>query len=429
MSAIRDPQFRRLYVGDALSGFGDTALLLALGIWVKELTGSNSAAGVVFLAMGVPVLFAPFVGRQIDRIRRKPLLMATNAFAAVAVLALLFVRSAEQTWIIYTVAVLYGCVSTVLTAGRSALLKDLLPDQDLGSANAAFGTLFGFTRILAPLVGSGIYAALGGHMLALLDALTFVAAIVALATVRVTESQPERTGERFSSEVLAGIRYIRSVPLLTQVTVLSAVAFGAVGFLEPIIFVVVEEGLHRPAAFFGVIVSVQGIGSIIAGFTGAWLLRRVGEARAIGGALIGLGIGCAVLAVGATSVVLGGAIGVGLAVTWFSIGWNTTLQRHTPPRLQGRVFTTAGVMVTVPQTACIGLAAALIVVMDYRLLLALLSVVIVLCGLRLLVRPQPAPAPQPAPGDGADAAPNEPSPQPARSESAVADEAVHSNRK
>ncbi|TDC60400.1 MFS transporter [Micromonospora sp. KC207] len=399
MTAFRDRRFRRLYVGDALSGFGDTALLLALGIWVKDLTGSNSAAGVVFLAMGLPVLFAPLAGRQIDRVRRKTLLMVTNGIAGLVVLALLGVRSAEDTWIIYAVAVVHGCVATVLAAGRNALLKDLLPDRDLPSANAAFGTLFGFTRILAPLVGSGIYAAFGGHLLALIDALTFLAAITALASVRVAESPPEPTGERFGTELLAGLRHIRSVPLLSQVTLVSAVAFGAVGFLEPIIFVVVEDGLHRPAAFFGVIVSVQGIGSIAAGFTGAWLLRRVGEARAIGGALIGLGIGCAALAVGATPVVLGGAIGIGLAVTWFSIGWNTLLQRHTPSRLLGRVFTTAGMLVTVPQTACIGMAAVLIGVVDYRVLLAVLSLVILLSGLRLLTRPKPTPGPAEAKPD------------------------------
>ncbi|WBB80488.1 MFS transporter [Micromonospora sp. WMMD882] len=396
MSAFKDRRFRRLYVGDALSGFGDTALLLALGIWIKDLTGSNSAAGVVFLAMGLPVLFAPLAGRQIDRVRRKTLLIVTNAVAGLAVLTLLFVRSADQVWLIYTVAVIHGCVATVLMAGRNALLKDLLPAEDLGSANAAFGTLFGFTRILAPLVGSGIYAAVGGPTLALLDALTFLGAIIALASVRVVESSPEPSGERFGDELLAGLRHIRSVPLLSQVTLVSAVAFGSVGFLEPVIFVVVEEGLHRPAAFFGVIVSVQGVGSIVAGFTGAWLLRRAGEARAIGGALIGLGVGCAALAAGATPVVLGGAVGIGLAVTWFSIGWNTTLQRHTPSRLQGRVFTTAGMLVTVPQTAAIGVAAGLIVVVDYRILLAVLSVVILLCGLRLLTRPQPAPEAVPA---------------------------------
>jgi MFS family permease len=386
-----------MYAGDALSGFGDTALLLALGIWVKDLTGSSSAAGGVFLATGVPVLFAPLAGRWIDRVGRKALLIATNGLIALAVLALLLVHDAAQTWIIYGVATAYGSALTVLGAARNGLFKDMLPDADLGSANAAFGTLSGFTRILAPLVGAGIYATVGGHVLAVLDALSFVAAIAALATVRVAESRPEPTEGRFATEVFAGLRYIRSIPLLSQVTVVSAIAFGTVGFLEPMVFVVIQHGLHRPPTFFGVIASAQGIGAIAAGLTGARLLRRVGEARAVGGALTGLALGSLTLAVGSTPLVIVGAVVVGAAITWFAIGWNTALQRHTPPRLQGRVFTTAGVMVTVPQTVSIGLGAALIIAVDYRILLAVLAVVTALCGLRLLIRPAPQPAPELAP--------------------------------
>lgn len=384
-----------MYVGDALSGFGDTALLLALGIWVKDLTGSSSAAGAVFLATGVPVLFAPLIGRQIDRVRRKPLLIATNGCIAFAVLALLLVHDAGQTWIIYGVAAAYGAALTVLGAARNALFKDMLPDGDLGSANAAFGTLGGLTRILAPLAGAGIYATLGGPVLAVVDAVTFFGAIAALATVRVAESHPEPRTGRYVTEVLAGLRYIWSVPLLSQVVVVSAIAFATVGFLEPMIFVVIQYGLHRPPAFFGVIASVQGIGAIAAGFTGARLLRRIGEARAIGGALTGLALGSVTLAFGSTFLVIVGAVVVGAAITWFAIGWNTALQRHTPPRLQGRVFTTAGVMVTVPQTVSIGLGAFLIAAVDYRILLAVLAVVTALCGLQVLIRPVPEPSPEP----------------------------------
>jgi hypothetical protein len=53
-----DPRFRRLLAGQSLSSFGDTALYLTLGIWAKALTGSNAAAGGVFLALGLPALAA-----------------------------------------------------------------------------------------------------------------------------------------------------------------------------------------------------------------------------------------------------------------------------------------------------------------------------------------------------------------------------------
>jgi hypothetical protein len=54
LGALRDKRFRRLFAGQALSSFGDSALYLTLGIWVKTLTGSSAAAGGVFLALAVP---------------------------------------------------------------------------------------------------------------------------------------------------------------------------------------------------------------------------------------------------------------------------------------------------------------------------------------------------------------------------------------
>jgi len=414
VSAFTDRRFRRLYIGDALSGFGDTALLLVLGIWVKNLTGSSSAAGAVFLATGLPALFAPLAGRLIDRVRRRRLLIVTNVLAALSVLALLLVHGRAQVPVIFAVAIAYGSALTVLGPARNALIKDMLPDTDLGSANAAFGTLTGFTRILAPLAGSAIYAVTGGHVLAVLDASSFLAAIVALSTVRVAESDPEPASGRFGAETLAGLRYIWSVPLLARVTIVSAIAFGTVGFLEPMIFVVIQHGLHRPPTFFGVIASLEGAGAIVAGITGARLLRAAGEARVVGGALAGLALASLTLAVRSVYPVIAGAVAGGAAITWFAIAWNTALQRRTPPRLQGRVFTTAGVMITVPQTVSIGLGAALIAVVDYRILLAVLAVVTALCGLWLLTRPAAEQEAVPVPPPGGEKAEPEPAANEAR---------------
>ena len=52
-----------MLVGQALSSFGDSALYLSLAIWAKDLTGSNAAAGAVFSALGLPMLFAPLAGQ------------------------------------------------------------------------------------------------------------------------------------------------------------------------------------------------------------------------------------------------------------------------------------------------------------------------------------------------------------------------------
>jgi MFS family permease len=74
----------RIYIaGQSLSIIGDSALWLAMGIWVKILTGSNSAAGLTFLAFICGYFAAPVSGAVADRFRRRPLLIAANLGTAV----------------------------------------------------------------------------------------------------------------------------------------------------------------------------------------------------------------------------------------------------------------------------------------------------------------------------------------------------------
>ena len=83
---------RRYIIGQCFSLFGDTALFLAMAIWVKELTGSNGAAGFVFFAFAVAALLSPLAGMVVDRLPRRPLLLWSNLAGAAVVLLLLFVH-------------------------------------------------------------------------------------------------------------------------------------------------------------------------------------------------------------------------------------------------------------------------------------------------------------------------------------------------
>src|SRR3954451_4794055 len=95
---------RIFLAGWTLSVFGDWAMFIVLGVWTKDLTGSNSAAGLVFFALGVPSLLAPFAGLVVDRLKRRPLLIGIYAAEALVVLGLLFVHDRGDVWIIYAVA-------------------------------------------------------------------------------------------------------------------------------------------------------------------------------------------------------------------------------------------------------------------------------------------------------------------------------------
>ncbi|MDR2985280.1 MAG: MFS transporter [Nocardiopsaceae bacterium] len=395
--AFADRRFRRLLIGESLSTFGDTALYLTLGIWAKSLTHSNAAAGSVFLALGIPALFGPLTGHVADRLPRRPLMIGADAATAMIVLLLLAVRSRDQLWIIYVVAFLYGISFSVLGSAGAGLRKDMLDGEYLAGANAAFQSIGQGMRIVAPLAGAGLFIAFGGGAVAVLDVVTFAIAIAALSSIKVTESgrargADENAKQPFRREVAAGFRHLRSVPLLLQITTVTAVAFSVIGLIETIIFAVISEGLHRPPSFFGVYGAVQGAGAIAGGIPLAFLIRRMGSARVVGLSLAAFSLASAACITGSLWLVLAAAVGDGIGLVWLVAAATTATQRYTPPSLQGRVNAAFMMLILTPQTVSIAAGAALISFVDYRLMLAIVAVAIGAGALVLLLRPAPEPA-------------------------------------
>jgi MFS family permease len=392
---IRDA--RVFLIGSGLSMLGDSAMFLVLGIWAKDLTHSNSAAGLVFFVLVLPSLFAPFAGLVIDRVRKKPLLIGVNCVMAAAVLLLLFVHDRGDLWLIYVVAGVYGGAGAILGSARSAFLTVMLPRELLGDANAVFSTVREGLRLIAPLLGAGLYAASSGRTVAIADGLTFVGLAVALLFVRTPETRLEREEQHFLTELLAGVKHVFATPALRQIVLATAACILVVGFSETLFFAVVEFGLHRPPSFLGVLESLQGVGAIVGGLTAGRALRRFGDVRLVGLGMALFAIGNASFASSSLPVVCAGIVVAGFAISWFIVGFSTSIQLRTPQRLQGRVASAANTMVGTPQTIGIALGAILISVLDYRVLVALMFVAISACAAYLLTRgPEPIATEEPA---------------------------------
>jgi MFS family permease len=384
----------RLYVlGQVLSLFGDTSLWLAMGIWVKTLTGSNGAAGLVFFAFALPQLFAPLSGMLVDRVRRRPLLLVTNIVTGCIVLLLLMVHGADQVWLIYLVMVLYGAAYTVLTSAQAALLKTMVPDELLGEANTVLRTAQEGLRLVGPLTGAGLFAVFGGGAVAILDAATFAGAALSLILLRVEEARPQREEERWWAEVTGGIRHIARTRALRQVIVACGAAFLVIGFIESAGFAVVDQGLHRPPSFIGVFMVAQGVGAVVSAPIAAGMMRRTGEVPLIGMALAIFAAGSLLLVVSSLPVVLAGSLLLGFSLPWLVIGFNTLLQRRTPERLMGRVSSAADLLVGTPQTVSIAVGAALISLIDYRIMLLMIAAIVAFAAIYLTTRHEPPAAP------------------------------------
>ncbi|MFG2058248.1 MFS transporter [Micromonospora sp. NPDC048930] len=395
-TVLRRPDFRLLFTALIASMAAESVLLLALAVWVKDLTGSDGMAGATIFAIIAPMTLAPLVGWLVDRYRRRPFFVAANLATAVLLSPLFVVRDRADVWVIYVVAALYGLSYIALSAVLSGLIRHLVPSELLADANGVLQTVRQGLRLVGPLAGAGIYAAVGGWLLVTLAMIGFLTAAAVVGLLRVTETAPSGADLGWPAELGAGLRHLAGEPALRRALLGYGLGSLVMGFTESLIFAYVDQGLRRDVAFVGVLVTVQGIGGLVGGLLSAGVVRRTGEVGALAAGVIFFGPAALALAyprlwLGVVALLLAG---VSLPLTM--VGLTTLVQRRTPPALLGRVAAASEALVSGPQALSIGTGALLVGVFDYRLLFALVGVVTTVAGAylwhgRRLTPPAPAP--------------------------------------
>jgi hypothetical protein len=347
----------RLYlIGLAASVFGDSAMTLVAAIWIKSLTGSNSAAAVVSVCLYAPSLLGPLAGMLADRVRRKPLLIVVNLAGAAIMVPLLTVHNASQAWLIYAAMACYGACLALIDPAESALFTVMLPDHVRQRINGLRLTLQEGAKLTAPLVGAGLFTLLGGGWVAAIDALTFVIAAVMISALRVDEPPPAPPEQHWRRELLEGIGHLWRTPELRAVTVAAAVAMFISGIGSAAQYSLLDA-LHRPPAFLGVLTAALGAGSIVAGLTSSPMITRFGETRVVLFGLINGVVGNLLRATGWLPAAVGGSFVSGFALPWVVIAVVNLTQRRTPNALQGRVSSAITLLLFAPLPFSHGLGA------------------------------------------------------------------------
>jgi Na+/melibiose symporter-like transporter len=380
---FRNKAFRAYFPALALSMFGDSALLITLGVWVQSLTGSSAGAGATYLCLALPSLVAPAAGVLIDRMSRRALLIAANLGSAAMVLALLSVHDASQVWIIYLVSIGYGVSFVLIGGAQGGLYKAMLPEEILVDATGTVQTVREGLRLVGPLLGAALFAIAGPQLVVLLDAASFLIAAATLSLLRVSEQVITPVRQRILAETTAGIRHIWRVRPLRDMALLTSAAYLVVGFIETAGFALNTQGLHRPPSFIGVLLTVQGVGAIIGGVVAARMVKRLGERTAVGLGHLCFAVGAGLLATASLPTVLVGMALVGLAQPWLVVGLSTLFLRLTPSDVIGRVSTASSMLIGLPQVTSIGLGAVAASLLDYRLLLLAMLVALAATGLSL----------------------------------------------
>ncbi|MFC7984737.1 MFS transporter [Streptomyces sp. NPDC057336] len=385
---LRDRNAGLYLAGVVVSGFGTSALWLAAGVWVKDLTGSDGLAALSVLAMWAPTLVGPALGTLADRTRRRPLLIGTSLLMAALLLTLFAVDSPDTLWLLFAVLFVYGAAGVVHDAAESALVASAVDTRLLGDFNGLRMTANEGMKLVAPAAGAGLYAAYGGASVALLDAATFVLAAGLYAALRGREARPERPTVNWRRQTAEGARYLWDHPRLRPLVLAGGVTMLCAGVNGATAYAVVDALGHSPA-YAGALYAVQGAGSVVVGLLAGPALRRLGGRRfaAAGIALLAVAATARAAPYDAVALASGAAIGAGLpAVLIASL---TAVQHETPGALLGRVTATAGSLVLAPNVLGLAAGAVLVETVDLRLLMPALGTVLLTTAVTLARHPMP----------------------------------------
>ncbi|CAL9311792.1 hypothetical protein SUDANB66_04869 [Streptomyces sp. SudanB66_2053] len=372
---MRDRTAGRCLTAVVVSGFGTSALWLASGVWVKDLTGSDGLAALCLLAMWAPTLAGPLLGTLADRHRRRPLLIALSLLMAALLLTLCAVDGPGSLWLLYAVLFVYGAAGTVHDAAESALVAGAVDGSLLGDFNGLRMTANEGMKLLAPLAGAGLYTAYGGPGVAVLDAASFLAAALVYLSLRLREERPAPRRKDGRSATAEGVRHLWADPVLRPLVLAGGVTMLCAGVSGALTYAVVED-LGHPPAYAGVLYAVQGAGSVAVGLLSGPALRRLGARRfaAYGIALLAVAVALRAVPYDPVAWACAAAIGVGLPAAL--IAALTSVQHRTPGPLLGRVTATANTLVFTPNVIGLAAGAALVELLDQRVQLIALGVVL-----------------------------------------------------
>ncbi|MGC4809813.1 MFS transporter [Micromonospora sp. DT228] len=379
-TVLRRPDFRLLFAGLLASMTAESILLLALAIWVKDLTGSNGLAGGTIFAVVAPMTLAPVIGWFIDRYPRRPFFVAANVATAALLTPLFTVADAGDVWVVYLVAALYGLSSITLGAALSGLIRELVPVELLAEANGVLQTVRQGMRLIGPLAGAALYAALGGWALAGIGMVGFLTAAAVVTALPTPQQVPATARLRWPAELGAGLRHLAGEPALRRALLGYGLGSLVMGFSESLIFAYVDQGLNRDAAFVGVLVTVQGVGGLLGGLCSPALVRRLGEVGTLAAGVAFFSPAALALAYPDLRLAFAAVLLAGVSLPLTMVGLHTLIQRRTPPPLVGRVAAATQAVVSGPQALSIGAGALLVGFLDYRMLFALVGIATLAAG-------------------------------------------------
>jgi MFS family permease len=298
-SLWRHADFMKLWAGQTISELGSVVTRTAVPLVALLLLGAGPfEMALLIVSASLAVLLVGLVaGAWVDRLRRRPLLIAADTIRAILLLSIPLAYFADVLRIeyLYVVVFLAGSLGSLFDAAYPAYVPSLIGVDRVLEGNSKLATSSSLAEIGGPGIAGGLVQLIGAPFAILVDAISFGVSALSLGLIRRPEPPrpPRTTPTHVRHEIAEGLLLVARHPLLVPLTLRSVIAHVAGSFYGVLYTIYLIEDLHLSPFLLGVVVSAGGVGALLGSFLAARVVSRLG----LGPALIWTAIGASMIGV------------------------------------------------------------------------------------------------------------------------------------
>ncbi|HCD51409.1 MAG TPA: MFS transporter [Balneolaceae bacterium] len=368
LTLLRDnANYRRLWLAQSVSNFGDWFGMLALYAVIARYSDSEFLIGLIIVVKMLSLAsFSPLAGYITDRFNRRRLMIFCDVARALSIAGLLLVRSAELLWLAYALTAVQMMLSAVFEPAKTSSIPNVTSESELVNANVLSTATWSIIFTSGMAIGGFATEWLGTDTVFVLDAFSYL--ISALFIYRAvipqqTMSEEEKANTRNPlTGIKEGLNYLTGNRHILRPGIAKGVASSFLGGLVYLLIIVSEDRLMMGSIGLGLLYAARGIGTGIGPIIG----RRVFKDERDWVMLMGLSIGIA----GAMYMVVGWTNTIWLMILFVlfahaasGANWVSStvlLQKRTKDTFRGRIFSTEWLLFTLANSLSVIVASLIL---------------------------------------------------------------------
>lgn len=309
---------------------------------MTTLTDSQSMVALVTASTSLPImglsLFAGVLADNFDR--RRIMLIAQILMLVVSVGLTLFTYFNLLTpWSLLIFTFLIGCGGALHNPSWQASIGDIVPREQVPAAVMANGMSFNMMRSVGPALGGLIIVAAGAAAAFAMNALSYVALIVALALWRKPIPARSLPRERFARATSAGFHYVSLSPNLLSI-ILRGFLFGSTAVaVQALLPLIARDLLGGGASTYGFLLGLFGLGAVCGALSNSTIRAKFDNETIVRATFVGTALGSLLLSTGHGMVLASVALLL-CGACWVTTNalLNVSLQLSTPRWVVGRAL-------------------------------------------------------------------------------------------